>query len=300
MVLSKILEVKNVSKSYGKIEALNSVSFVVPEGKVAGLVGPNGSGKTTLIKCLNGFLTYDGQVEIGTTSQMEMNRANIGYQAESEDYYSLYTAEEYLTFYAKMYSLQNVEKRVSNMLDLVGLSERGSDPINTFSKGMKKRLGMARTLIHDPDLIILDEPLSGLDPIIKQKLRKIIEDISSENKSFLISSHQLRDIEDVCDWTILIQEGNIVDFGLPKKISLKQGAVKELLLEIDKELIERAMEIEELDCVIKVKKKGEENLLIKGNDEEFDWKVMKWIIEHNIRFSLKRGSLDSMYRSVFE
>lgn len=300
MVLSKVLNIQDVSKSYGKIEALNSASFVVPEGKVAGLVGPNGAGKTTLIKCINGFLHYEGQIEVMGASK-GLNKKEIGYLPEEDGFYSRLTGEEYLKYFAKFYHLERVKERVVEKLELVGLSERKSDLIKTYSNGMKRRLGVARTLIHEPNLLIYDEPLSGLDPLIKKKILDVIKDIIKENRSFLISSHQLNDIEHICDWVILVKEGEIVDFGPPDQVSTSLKSTKELVFTVDKEDISKAMKIkDELDIVSSLERKGND-LIIHGLDEEgLDKEIMTWMVENNIDFSLKHGSLDSMYRSVFE
>ncbi len=300
MVLSKVLDIKDVSKSYGDIEALKSASFVVPEGKVAGLVGPNGAGKTTLIKCINRFLDYEGNIEVMGVSD-RLNKREIGYLPEEDGFYPRLTGEEYLSYVAKLYMLKEPEKAVYEKLELVGLFDRKDDPIKTYSHGMKRRLGVARTLLHQPNLMIYDEPLSGLDPLIKKKILDIIQRITEEDRSFLISSHQLKDIEQLCDWVILIKDGEIMDFGHPDKISESMRSTKELVFTVEKKDVSRALSIEEeLNGVKDVEKKGT-TLVVEVLDKKgVDKKIMTWMVENDIDFSLKHGSLDSMYGSVFE
>ncbi len=296
----KILKVTGLSKSYGSLKALDDVRFFIPEGKVTGLVGPNGAGKTTLIKCINGFLSYSGKIQVMNFSESRLNKKEIGYLAEDEGYYTDWTGSEYLHYFAKLYHIKNCKKIVNDRLKLVGLYHRKNDLIEEYSKGMRKRLGIARTLLHDPKLLILDEPLSGLDPIIKHDLTNLIDSIAKGNKSVLISSHQLKDIEDVCNWIVLIQKGRIKDFGDPISISKNRGSIKTLVFDITDGDIEKLEGIDSIESVVEHTIR-DNILIVKGkNKEKFERDLFKWLIDNDIDFSLKHGSLDELYKEVFK
>ncbi len=302
MVQETILKVENLHKSYGKLEALKGVDFVIPKGKIAGLVGPNGAGKTTLIKCLTNLHKFEGRISIMGSRQDEINKFKIGFMGESRNYYDRLTGKEYLKYFANLYSIKNPDKKINDKLEMVGLFERKDDLIRGYSNGMKQRLGIARTLLHDPKLLIYDEPLSGLDPIIKHKINKIIQDISEKNEcSVLISSHQLKDIEEMCDWVVLIKKGEIIDHGEPSEVSNRTETVREIALTIDEDNITKALKVkDEVGIVIDVENNDSTFIIQISNKKGADTKVLKWFMENDIEFSLKHGSLDSMYRSVFE
>ncbi len=300
MVSSKVLDIEDVSKSYGKIQALNKASFVVPKGKVAGLVGPNGAGKTTLVKCMTGFLSYEGHIEVMGVSE-GMKKKEIGYLPEEDGFYTRLTGEEYLKYFADLDHIKDGKEVVNEKLELVGLAERKDDLVKSYSHGMKRRLGVARTLLHEPSLLIYDEPLSGLDPLIKKKILDIIQDIIEEDRSFLISSHQLNDIDQICDWVVLVRDGEIIDYGPPENVSDSRKSTKEFVFKVDEKDISKVLEIkEDIEIVMDVEQNGT-TVVVKGLDKEgLDKKVLRWMIEKDIDFSLKQGSLDSMYRSVFK
>ncbi len=296
-IQKKALEIKNLSKSYGKLQALKDVEFHIPEGKVAGLVGPNGAGKTTIIKSILGFLKYKGNISY---KNGESNKLPFGYLAEDEGYYTWMTGREYLKYFSMMFDVENSSKEIEEKIKLVGLENRWNDKISTYSNGMRRRLGIARTLLSDPDLIILDEPLAGLDPFVKNNIMSIIEDIAEENKSFLISSHQLKDIERICDWLVLIKEGKIIKFGDPAEMTDRLKSGKEMILDIDPDHIKKATEIKDIDVVEEIKRKGNTLMIYGKRGNNTDKKILMWMIENDIDFSLKHGSLDSIYKGVFD
>lgn len=296
----RVLEINDLKKSYGSFTALKGVDLYIPEGKVAGLVGPNGAGKTTLIKCINGFLGYSGKIRVMDFSDSELNKSEIGYLAEDEGYYKDWTGYEYLNYFSELYHLKNSEGLIEDKLKLVGLYDRKDDLIEAYSNGMEKRLGIARSLIHDPNVLIFDEPLSGLDPLIKSELTSLIDSIAEDNKSVLISSHQLKDIEEICDWIILIKEGEIKDFGDPTTISKTRNSLKTLVFDISSEDLKKVEEIGEIDSLVEHIIK-ENVLIVRGkNKDEFESDVFRWMLDKDIDFSLKQGSLDDLYKEVFK
>ncbi|MFO7990831.1 MAG: ABC transporter ATP-binding protein [Thermoplasmata archaeon] len=295
------LYVKNLNKSYGKIKAVEGANFYIPMGKVAGLVGPNGAGKSTIIKCITGFLNYSGLIKVLGSPQENLNKINIGYLAEKTGYQGNLTGEEYLKFYCNLYNVETPKVVINNKLKLVGLYDRRLDLIKTYSNGMKQRLGIARTLINDPKMLIYDEPMSGLDPSIKGKILDIISDISSDGKTILISSHQLKDIEDVCDWIILIKEGMIIHQGSIESVFNKIKMVKRLSILINNNQKERLREIkQDIEGVKHIKIKGKTVIIEYDISKVRDEEILGYLFKNKINFTLKQGTLDSMYRSVFD
>lgn len=296
----KVLEIKGLTKSYGSLKALDNVDLYIPRGKVTGLVGPNGAGKTTLIKCINGFLGYSGEIKVMDFSDSKLNKNKIGYLGEDEGYYDDWTGWEYLYYFAKLFSIKEKEKTIKNKLNKVGLFDRKDDFIDGYSNGMKKRLGIGRTLLHDPNLLIFDEPLSGLDPLIKNELTNLINSIARDDKSVLISSHQLKDIEEICNWVILIKKGQIKDFGDPQSISKTRDSLKTLVFDIPEEINKMIEDIDNIDSVVEYEVK-ENTLIVKGRDKKrFEKDIFKWLLDNDIDFSLKHGSLDGLYEEVFK
>ncbi len=293
-----LLNITGLEKIYGDVTAVDDVDFYIPEGSVTGLVGPNGAGKTTMIKCITGFLSYSGDIEMTGISGEEIDKASLGYLAENEEYYPSWTGQGYLRYFAELFNVEDVKKTVSEKLKTAGLYERKDDPIKEYSHGMKKRLGIARTLLHEPKLLIYDEPLSGLDPKIKQDLMEIIEGTAGEGCSVLISSHQLRDIEDACNWIVMIKDGKIDSFGDPLEISRQIGSSKKLVLNIESDESLDLEEITALPDVNKVERKGNTLVVMGTSGKKFEREVFNYLIENDVYFSLKHGSLDAIYQEV--
>jgi len=297
---NKVLEIDGLSKSYGKVKALDDIDVYVPKGKVAGLVGPNGAGKTTLIKCVNGFLDYTGNINVMGFSDVDQIKQKVGYLAEDEGYYSDWTASEYLQYFSKLYLLDDEKRKIEEKLELVGLYDRKDGLIKEYSNGMKKRLGLARTLLHEPNLLILDEPLAGLDPKIKYELTQLIRSIGKGEKSVLISSHQLKDIEEICDWIIFIKNGEVVKYGDPKSISQAIRSQKTIVFDINNPDDIMINELEDIESITESKIK-ENTLIVKGNKaENFEKDIFMWLIKNDVDFSLRHGSLDDMYREILK
>ena len=285
--------VNKINMWYGRFQALKDVSFYIPEGSVAGLVGPNGAGKTTLIKTIIGILPYSGQIQISKSS----DRSSIGYLAEDEGYYTYMTGYEYLQYFGKIYEIKNLNLKINKILEIVGLKGKENTVIKKYSKGMKRRLGIARTLIFNPNIIILDEPMSGLDPKIKLELRNLISGIS-EKRTFLISSHQLRDIEDICDWIVMIKEGKIVDFGKPEEILNKLNPQRIITIQTDGPAQNIIKRIKGLSGVSAIEYKN--NILKITYEGSDDSEIFKFFISSKIKFTVKSDTLESIYREVYK
>jgi len=220
MTLEPILKVDNLQVGYRTREAGQGIKLAVKglnlsvlPGEVFGFLGPNGAGKTSTMNVLLGFVTpTSGNAFLfGVNVREPIARQRIGYLPELTYYYKFLTAEEILHFYAKIFGLsRNVaEQRIDAILKLVELGDARRRPIRTYSKGMQQRVGLAQALINNPDLLILDEPTSGLDPIGRMKVREIIQRLKNEGKTVFFSSHELGEVETVCDRVGILVDGQL-------------------------------------------------------------------------------------------
>lgn len=206
-----MLTLSHINKSYGAIKALNEISFSLKSGEVVGLLGPNGAGKSTLMKILTGYLNdWEGEITWEGLS-LKNNRKEFqnktGYLPENNPLYPELTVLEYLYFVADLYRCEGVD--FDNALQQVGLTTVKDQKIATLSKGYRQRVGIAAALLHHPDLLILDEPTTGLDPNQLVEIRKLIRQLG-EHKIVLLSTHILSEVENVCDRVIIINQGEIV------------------------------------------------------------------------------------------
>ena len=210
---------KRYSGLWGKqaVEAVKNLNLEVYRGEIFGFLGPNGAGKTTTIKVLLGIIypTEGEAYVLGQPAGDPKNHYRISYLPENPYFYDYMTGREILTFYARLFGIAEPErsKRVNELLDRVGLSRAADQTLRTYSKGMLQRIGLAQCLINDPELLILDEPTAGLDPIAHIDIRDMILDLRNQGKTLFISSHQLSDVERVCDRVAILNKGVMVQLG---------------------------------------------------------------------------------------
>jgi ABC-type multidrug transport system ATPase subunit len=212
-----ILKVENISKHFGNLKAVDELSFEVAAGEVFGFLGQNGSGKSTTIRMLLSLIhPSGGTIELfGKSLQKERNQIleQVGAIIERPDLYPYLSAREHLQLFAKVRKQKINANAIEDTLDKVGLLERAKDKVQTFSLGMKQRLGIAIALVHNPQLIILDEPTNGLDPQGIADIRKLIQDLAKEGKTILVSSHLLAEIEQVATQILIIHKGKKIVAG---------------------------------------------------------------------------------------
>ncbi|KAF0237602.1 MAG: antibiotic transport system ATP-binding [Prolixibacteraceae bacterium] len=210
------IEIRQITKLFGKQKALDEVSFSIKKGELAGFLGPNGAGKSTLMKIITCFLAPDeGEVAVNGQKVESKNleiRKNIGYLPEHNPLYTDLYVKEFLEITAGFYKLKNTKQRVAEMVELTGLGEEQHKKIGSLSKGYRQRVGLAQALIHDPSVLILDEPTTGLDPNQLEEIRHLIREISRE-KTVMLSSHIMQEVEAVCNRVIIINRGKIVADG---------------------------------------------------------------------------------------
>lgn len=207
------IKLSNISKSYGNIEVLHHVSFEVRPGEIAAFLGPNGAGKSTCMKIITGWLTdYTGTVTVcGHDISKDSIAAKrcIGYLPENNPLYPEMYVREYLEYVGQLYRVANLHGLVDEMIERVKLEEVCGKTIGTLSKGFRQRVGLAQALLHNPEVLILDEPSSGLDPNQLGEIHSLIKELGKE-KTILFSSHSLQEIADLCEHTLIIHKGEIV------------------------------------------------------------------------------------------
>lgn len=218
--MAHALRMEGLTKKFfqrGEVIAVDHLTLDVEEGEIFGFLGPNGAGKTTSIKMLLGLIFPDeGTAEVlGFPAGAQEMRRQVSYLPENADFYDHLTGGELLDFYGRLFGMNNVDrrKRVDELLNLVGLQNDKAKQVKQYSKGMKQRIGIAQSLINDPKLLILDEPTSGLDPVAHIEIRNLIESVRDRGKTVFLSSHQLRDVELVCDRISIMKNGKLERLG---------------------------------------------------------------------------------------
>ncbi|HEX9902923.1 MAG TPA: ABC transporter ATP-binding protein [Acidobacteriota bacterium] len=221
--MDAVLKIERLRKSYStgfipkKKEILRDVSLEVEPGEIFGYLGPNGAGKTTTLKCLLGIVFPDGgTISLFGQPHLALKpKERIGFLPESPYFYDHLTAAEFLDFYGRLFALGRAERaeRIAGLLRLVGLEKAAKVRLRKFSRGMLQRIGLAQALINSPDLLFLDEPLGGLDPVGRKELRDIILRLKQEGRTVFLCSHILQDIEMICDRVAILVEGRIVKMG---------------------------------------------------------------------------------------
>lgn len=206
--------IEQVSKFYNKKKALDNISFSINKGEVVGFLGPNGAGKSTLMRIITCYLQQDeGKVTIcnlDTEKQNILVKSKIGYLPEENPlYYDMYV-KEYLSFTGEIYKIKELENRIEEVIFKTRLNNEKNKKIRTLSKGFKQRVGLAAALIHDPEVLILDEPTTGLDPNQLIEIRNLIKEIG-KNKTVLLSTHIMQEVDKICNRAIIINKGKIVD-----------------------------------------------------------------------------------------
>lgn len=223
-----MIEFHNVRKTYGTFVALDTLTCTIPRGATVGLIGPNGAGKTTTMRMLttltpvsSGDIVVDG---VSVTQRPDIIRQRIGFMPDVFGVYEAMTAFEYLDFYARCNAVPSATRSalIDDMLALVDLSHKKDALVMSLSRGMSQRLSLARTLMHDPDILVLDEPASGLDPRARVELRALLNELRNQGKTILISSHILSDLADLCTHLLILEQGSLVAFDTLENLLNRQ------------------------------------------------------------------------------
>lgn len=224
--MNTAISLENVKKSLGNREILKDISFKVNTGDIFGYLGPNGAGKTTTIRIILGLYRADsGNLDVmGHDVSNNEIRRKIGFVLDLDGLYDGMTARENLIFYSRIYGMVQAEERLDHLLDMVELTDRGDDRVFTYSTGMRQRLALARSMVHNPEILVLDEPTSGVDPSGQIQIRKILLDLAhKEKKTIILSSHNLDEVQRICNRIAIIDRGEIKLLGELEGLRRKMG-----------------------------------------------------------------------------
>jgi ABC-2 type transport system ATP-binding protein len=297
--------IENLVKSYGKQNAVDNISFAVKTGEIVGFLGPNGAGKSTTMKIATGYLPPTrGLVKVCDyeVSQNSMAvRRNIGYLPEHNPLYLDMYVREYLQFIGQLHQIRgkNLKNRVSELLEICGLSREQSKKIASLSKGYRQRVGLAQALIHNPPVLILDEPTTGLDPNQIVEIRNLIKNIGKE-KTVIISTHNMPEVEVVCDRAIIINLGKIVADSPVAELKTLTQKENIISVEFEKSINEKILQA--IEGVNSVKKLSETHYQIYSNTEiDVRAKIFKLAGEQNwtlLGLQQQESSLESVFQNL--
>lgn len=231
-----ILTVRNLSKKYDTLLAVDNISFQVKKGSIHGLVGPNGAGKSTTINMISGLLrSNSGEITFEDNISFDKWHTNIGLVPQELAIYSDLSAEENVTFFASLYGLKGneLQEQVNKALQLVGLEDRRKDRSDQFSGGMKRRLNIACAIVHKPKLIIMDEPTVGIDPQSRNFILESIKKLSESGTTVIYTSHYMEEVEELCDNLTIIDHGKIIMDGTKEDVYVKFNNGKKLMLSVN-------------------------------------------------------------------
>lgn len=302
-----MLEIKNLWKKFGKFHALNGLDIIIPQGSLYGFVGPNGAGKTTTIKIMTGLLSADsGQVLINgrdVTGGLEDLKLSIGYVPDFFGVYDNLKVNEYMEFFASCYGLDGLKarNRYMTLLEQVGLEDKCNFYVDSLSRGMKQRLCLARALIHDPLLLVLDEPASGLDPRTRFEFKEILKDLKEQGKTIFISSHVLSELSELCTDIGIIDQGKMVLGGSIEEILHRVNATNPLIIAVlgDKE---RALTIlKSQPCVQTIAVKDQDIRVNFIGDEQDEALLLQQLVDAEVMvrgFYREQGSLETLFMQI--
>lgn len=303
--MKNLIEVRNLHKAYGNRQVLDGVDFSVKEGTIHGLLGPNGAGKTTTMKVITGLLAKDnGEVFISGQAQ-DVGRklsCKVGYLLELPPLYEDMLVEEYLKFVAEIYKYpkDEMKDRVENVIDLFDLGSVRERRIGNLSKGYKQRVGIAQAIIHDPEIVILDEPTLGLDPQTIVEIRNLILKLRGKH-TVIVSSHQLHEMSLICEDISIMLNGKVVKSGTLEEITENGLGLHELILETDKSNDTFEEELRQKQWISQVKyENGSYKIIVKTRDE-IRPEIIKCAVKNDLSvlsFIEKKQTLEDIFIGV--
>lgn len=310
-----MLEIQNLTKKYGKLLALDNLNLHIGKGEIFGFVGPNGAGKTTtmrivcgLLKATSGTVLVDG---INAITNPEDIKRKVGYVPDFFGVYDNLKVLEYMEFYGSMYGMEkeDVDEIAEGLLELVNLSDKKEEFVDTLSRGMKQRLCVARALIHNPDLLVLDEPNSGLDPRARFEMKEVLKNLGAMGKTIIISSHILPELAEMCTSIGIMEHGHLIVSGKVEEIMQKSKGIQPIRMRAfapDYEDVEASHAyistvLKEQPDVGKVTFTEEEIRISFAGDEHKAAQLLKNLLQHNIlvsSFYREKEDLESLFLEI--
>jgi ABC-2 type transport system ATP-binding protein len=289
-----MLEIKNLTKKYGKSIALNNLNMEIKKGEIFGFVGPNGAGKTTTMRIISGLLKADsGEVIIdgmNVIASPKVLKSKIGYMPDFFGVYDNLKTIEYMEFYASIYGLvgKQAQKLCIDLIELVNLTDQIDNYVDNMSRGMKQRLCLARSLVHNPELLILDEPASGLDPRSRLEMKEILRELNRRGKTILISSHILPELAQMCSNIGIIEKGKLVVSGTVEEILAARGTARPIVMKVTQNQ-EKAVEVLKQNYLV-------QNIIIKDNNISILFKGGELEESNLLAALIQNGALLSSFR----
>ncbi|MEG6616217.1 ABC transporter ATP-binding protein [Peptococcaceae bacterium 1198_IL3148] len=302
-----MIEIKGLTKSFGKTQALKSLDLTIPPGQVYGLIGPNGAGKTTAMSIIATLLPADSGVAMvngfDVTTEPQNVRRQIGYMPDFFGVYDGLTAKEYLSFFATAYHIPAAkqDQLILDLLELVNLPEKSDAYVDNLSRGMKQRLALARCLIHDPQVLILDEPASGLDPRARAELKEILQQLKQMHKTVIISSHILPELAEICDQVGILENGRLVASGSVAEITAGGQGSKVIAIDALELLEELVIYLQQYPGVKQVNVRSNQARIVYHGDKTDQSQLLKNLIEQGfpvLQFAEQQGSLEEAFMAV--
>ena len=302
-----MIEIKKLYKHYGDFVALNNLDLSIGKGELFGFVGPNGAGKTTTMRILSGLLKADGgEVYIGEVNALEDNQAlkkKIGYMPDFFGVYDNLKAIEYMEFYASIYGItgKKARKLCMELMELVNLSDKAEFYVDSLSRGMKQRLCLARSLVHNPDLLILDEPASGLDPRARFEMKGILKNLNDMGKTIIISSHILSELAEMCTTIGIIEKGCMVTKGTVDEIMSRLVASNPIKIQIIENKEEAVKIFKEEPLVKNISIDGDYISLGFTGEQDDEAELLAKLIRNNIKvvsFVRESGYLEEVFMMI--
>lgn len=304
-----MLEIRNLVKNYGKYTAVNNLNLTVDKGEIFGFVGPNGAGKTSTMKIITGLMhPTAGEVYVDNVDAIKESRKvkeKIGYMPDFFGVYDDLKVKEYLEFYASIYGINGSESKkvCGDLLELVDLTSKENAYVDSLSRGMKQRLCLARSLVHNPELLILDEPASGMDPRARFEMKEILRQLKEMGKTIIISSHILPELAELCTTIGIIEKGSIVIKGTVDEIMLNVYNSRPLKIKVLDRLEEAIAIIKEIPKVDKIAAEGSMiSAQFSGTEEEAS-RLLTKLIGNKISvvsFAQSEGNLEEVFMKITE
>lgn len=301
-----LLDIRNIKKQYKDITAVNDLSFQIEEGEVLGLLGPNGAGKTTaisiistLIKATKGDVIYKGE---NISKKPEKIQRDLGFVPQEIALFTTLTAYENLTFWGKAYGLKGSELKMkaSEILKRIGLEDRSKDKVETFSGGMKRRLNIGAALLHDPYIIVMDEPTVGIDPQSRQYILDIVKDLNEKGSTIIYTSHYMEEVEQLCNKIIIMDHGKIIASGTKNELLDTIDEGEQIVLKIQGSSSNLIQELNDQDYVLNVELKQDSNEIVihtkkNGNISHHIVNTLSHLNLNILSLEIRKPSLESVF-----